>query len=137
VHKVCEPKGFTGERFALLFDSTILHWSGTAAAGEPGGHVDTLYFLNGHFLSNAHPCHIECIDLQGGGTVALFSVRAAFNYMKAQFFGNWVSANRVLESQSPAEANSIGDAVSGDFIAQDGWDRQVAKEKMLLALEKK
>ena len=99
--------------------------------------MDTLYFLNGHFVSNAHPFHIECIDLQWDGTVALFSVHAAFNYMEVQFFGNWVSANRVLESQSPAEANSIGDAVSGDFIAQDGWDRQVAKEKMLLTLEKK
>ena len=30
-HKVCEPDGFSGERFALLFDSTIPHWSGTAA----------------------------------------------------------------------------------------------------------
>ena len=69
--------------------------------------MGALYFFNGHFLSNAHPCHIECRDLQGDGTVALFSVDAAFNYMKAQFFGDWDSASRILASESPAEASSL------------------------------
>ena len=65
-HKVCEPKGPSGERFALLFDSTIPHWSGTAAAGEPGGDVGAVYFFNGHFLSNAHSCHTDCTYLERG-----------------------------------------------------------------------
>jgi ribA/ribD-fused uncharacterized protein len=136
-HKVCEPEGFSGEGFALLFDSTIPHWSGTAAAGQPGGDVGALYFFNAHFLSNAHPCHIDCRDLQGDGTVALFSVDVAFNYMKAQFFDDWVSASRILASESPEEARSIGAKVSGDFATLDRWDRRVAKETMLLALQQK
>ena len=53
--------------------------------------MDTLYFSNGHFLSNTHQCRIECRDQQGDKTVVLFSVDAAFNYMNAQFFGECTS----------------------------------------------
>ena len=104
--------------------------------------MDAVYFFNHHFLSNAHPCQIDCIYRPGRGwhcygTVNLFSVDAAFNYIKAQFFGDWDSAHRILASNSPTEANSIGDAVSADFGTQDGWDRGVEKETMLRALQKK
>ena len=81
-HNLCEPKGASGERFALLFDSTIGHRSGA------GRDVGALRFFNGHFLFNVHPCHIDCRDLQRDGIVALFSVDAAFNHMKAQFCGD-------------------------------------------------
>ena len=99
--------------------------------------MGAVYFFNRHFLSNAHPCQIDCTYLEGGGTVALFSVDAAFNYMKAQFFSNWTSASRILATNSPTEARSIGGAVSADFGTQDGWDRRVEKETMLRALQKK
>ena len=136
-HTLCESKGSSGERFALLFDSTIPHWSGKAAAGEAGGGVGAVYFFNCNFLSNAHPCQIDCTYLKGGGAVTLFSVDAAFNYMKAQFFGDWDSASRILATNSPTEVNSIGGAVSVDFGTQNGWDRRVEKETMLRALQKK
>ena len=87
---LCEPGGFSGVRFALLFDSTIRHGSDTATSGHRGRDVDALYFFDGHFLSNAHRRHIDCRDLHGDDTVTctLFSVDAAFNYTKAQFFGD-------------------------------------------------
>ena len=49
-HKVCEPEGFSGERFALLFDSTIPHWSGTAAAGQPRRGCGCTLLLQWSFL---------------------------------------------------------------------------------------
>ena len=58
--------------------------------------MGAVYFINRHFLSNAHPCETDCRDVEGGATVTLFSVDAAFNYMKAQFFGDWDSARCIL-----------------------------------------
>ena len=43
-------------------------------------------------------------------------------------------ANRILASNSAAEASLIGGAVNGDFNTQDTWDRGVYKETMLRAL---
>ena len=99
--------------------------------------MGALYFFNAHFLSNAHPCQIDCTDLQGNETVTLLSVDAAFNYMKAQLFGDSASATRICASGSPEEARSIGAKVNGDFQMQDSWDRGVAKQTMLEALKKK
>ena len=46
-------------------------------------------------------------------------------------------ANRILASNSAAEATLIGGAVNGDFNTQDAWDCVVYKETMLRALQQK
>ena len=71
-------------------------------------------------LSNFAARHFT-MNTKSGGTIAFTSVEQAFQYLKAKYAKDEVSANKIISTNNPTEIKRLGSEVKGLDVAS--WDR--------------
>lgn len=90
--------------------------------------IDNFVFFWGEWLSNFYPCRIVF------GSKVFRSSEQLFMYLKALYFEDIETAERILLATTPKEAKSLGRGVKN--FNEKSWN-EVKVQKMYLALEGK